>query len=100
MSVYNNTDFDQLPPGLAKIFGASSQQSFFALPQWYGLMERFCIPVGSEVCVYTDERPHSMAALLLQAPIGARRRILTSLANFYSVEHGLIFRSAKDLDRS
>src|SRR5690349_7147623 len=90
MPLYRNPTFDRLPPGLAKVFAASSQQSFFALPQWYNLISRFCTPTGTEVLVYTDERPHSMTALLLQATIGERRRMLTSLANFYSVEHGLI----------
>jgi hypothetical protein len=41
-----------------------------------------------------------MAAMLLQVAIGERRRILTSLANFYSVEHALIFGSGKNLDSS
>src|SRR3954454_15626177 len=87
MPLYKNPDFLRLPPGLAKIFG-DRQQSFFALPQWYDLMARCGVEAGSEIRVYTNERPNSSAALLLQTAPGQSPLALLSLANFYSVEHG------------
>jgi hypothetical protein len=52
------------------------------------------VPAGSEIRVYTDERPTSAMALLLRTD-GCH---LTSLANAYSAEHGLIYRPGADLD--
>ena len=70
MPLYKNPDFLRLPPGLAGIFGDDRQQSFFALPQWYDLMARFGVEAGTEIRVYTDERPNSSAAVLLQNAVG------------------------------
>jgi hypothetical protein len=99
MPIYKNPDFRRLPSGLAKIFDRSCLASFFALPQWYDLLAQFGVPQGTEIRVYTDERPGSTVAVLLQATIEEGRRCLTSLANFYSVEHGLITDPDADLDR-
>ena len=99
MPIYKNPDFRRLPSGLAKIFDRSCLASFFALPQWYDLLAQFGVPQGTEIRVYTDERPGSTVAVLLQATIEEGRRCLTSLANFYSVEHGLIAAPDADLDR-
>ncbi len=99
MPLYKNPDFRRLPSGLATIFDRSCPASFFALPQWYDLLARFGVPQGTEIRAYTDERSGSTAAVLLQATIEEGRRCLTSLANFYSVEHGLITAPDADLDR-
>src|SRR3954453_4612159 len=99
MPLYKNPDFLRLPPGLARIFGDNRQQSFFALPQWYDLMVRFGVETGTGIRVYTDERPNSSTAVLLQKAGGAQPLSLLSLANFYSVEHGPIS-AAADLDRA
>jgi hypothetical protein len=100
MPLYKNPDFLRLPPGLAKIFGDDRQRSFFALPQWYDLMARFGVEAGTGIRVYTDERPNSSAAVLLQNAGGRQPFSLVSLANFYSVEHGAINAATANLDRA
>ena len=100
MPLYKNPDFLRLPPGLARIFGDNRQQSFFALPQWYDLMARFGVEAGTGIRVYTDERSNSSAAVLLQNAGGRELFSLLSLANFYSVEHGIISAATADLDRA
>src|SRR3954447_3526829 len=100
MPLYKNPDFLRLPPGLARIFGDNRQQSFFALPQWYDLMARFGVEAGTGIRVYTDERPNSSTAVLLQNAGGRELFSLLSLANFYSVEHGIISAATADLDRA
>jgi hypothetical protein len=87
MPLYKNPDFLRLPPGVAEIFG-QRQHSFFALPQWYDLMARFGVETGSEIRLYTDERPNSLAAMPLRTSLGHQPLSLESLANAYSVEHG------------
>src|SRR6516162_714774 len=94
MPVYRNPDFLRLPNGLASIFDRAAEENFFALPAWYDLMARYGVPGGSEIRVYTDERPGSVMALLLRT----NGRCLTSLANAYSVEHGIISGPEADLD--
>jgi len=93
MPVYQNPDFLRLPGGLARRFEGAAEDSFFALPAWYDLMARHGVPAGSEIRVYTDERPGSAMALLLRTD----GRRLTSLANAYSVEHGIVCRAGTDL---
>src|SRR3954471_19344236 len=100
MPLYNNPDFLGLPPGLAGVFAEDRQDSFFALPQWYDLMARSGVEAGSGIRVYTDERPNSSAAVLLQGVIGTQPLSLLSLANFYSVEHGPIGAAKTDFDRA
>ena len=90
MPLYKNPDFRRLPPGLAAVFHSSCLASFFTLPQWYDLLARFAVPPGTEIRVYTDERPGSMLAVPLQVSTEEGPRSLASLANFYSVEHNLI----------
>jgi hypothetical protein len=97
MPLYKNPDFQRLPSGLAEIFG-NRQQSFFALPQWYDLMARFGVEAGTEIRVYTDERPNSSAAVLLQTVFGQSPFTLLSLANFYSIEHGPVSAATEALD--
>jgi hypothetical protein len=97
MPLYKNPDFLRLSPGLARIFD-NRQQSFFALPRWYDLMARFGVETGTEIRVYTDERPNSSAAMLLQTAFGQPPLSLLSLANFYSVEHEPVSAAGTDLD--
>jgi hypothetical protein len=99
MPLYKNPDFRRLPPGLATVFDRSCLTSFFTLPQWYDLLGRFGVPPGTEIRVYTDERPGSMVAVPLQVSIEEGRRSLASLANFYSVEHNLIAAPGAELGR-
>lgn len=98
MPVYRNPDFLRLPSGLSCLFDTVAEDSFFTLPAWYDLMARHGVPAGSEIRVYTDERPGSAVALLLQSRAPEVGRCLTSLANAYSVEHGIICRPGTDLD--
>jgi len=99
MPVYKNPDFRCLPLGLDAIFAEQSRSSFFALPLWYDLLTRFAVPDRSEIRLYTDERPGSTVALLLRVAEGAVGRSLTSLANYYSVEHALLSPPDADLER-
>ena len=98
MPLYKNPDFRRLPPGLATVFDRSCLASFFALPQWYDLLARFGVPSGTEIRVYTDERPGSIVSVPLQVSAEEGRRCLASLANFYSVEHGVIAAPDADLN--
>src|SRR6516164_9263625 len=98
MPVYRNPDFLRLPNGLARLFDTVAEDSFFTLPAWYDLMARYGVPPGSEIRVYTDERPGSAMALLLRSTAPEAGRCLTSLANAYSVEHGIIAGPDTDLD--
>jgi hypothetical protein len=98
MPVYKNPDFRRPPPGLLSIFAHANRQSFFSLPEWYDLLARHATPAGAEIRVYTDERPGSTVAVPLQISGESGRRSLTSLANFYSVEHGLVETPGADLD--
>src|SRR6516162_956453 len=98
MPVYINPDFRRLAGGLARLFERAAEDSFFALPAWYDLVARHGVPRGSEVRVYTDERAGSATALLLRTDAPAHERHLTSLANAYSVEHGVICRPETDLE--
>jgi hypothetical protein len=97
MPVYKNPDFRRPPPGLAAIFAGVGQQSFFSLPQWYDLLTRFGLPEGTEIRVYTDER--SGLAMPLKVSRNGGLHSLSSLANFYSVEHDLIASADADLAR-
>ncbi len=98
MPFYRNPDFLRLPGALACLFDTVAGDSFFALPAWYDLMARHGVPEGSEIRVYTDERPGSAMALLLRSSAQEAGRCLTSLANAYSVEHGIICGPGTDLD--
>src|SRR5215475_6290440 len=98
MSLYLNPDFLRLPSGLARLFDCATEDSFFALPTWYDLMTRHGVPEESEIRVYTDERPESAMALLLRNTAAEAGRCLTSLANPYSVEHGVIYGPGTDVD--
>src|SRR5262249_44133679 len=98
MPLYLNPNFLRLPRGLARLFDKATEDSFFALPAWYDLMMRHGVPEGSEIRVYTDERPESAMALLLRSTEREAGRRLTSLANPYSVEHGIVYGAGTDLD--
>src|SRR5215472_10447279 len=97
MPLYLNPDFRRLPSELAHLFNNAAEDSFFTLPVWYDLMTRYGVPAKSEIRIYTDELPEPAVALLLRntAPEGRR---LTSLANAYSVEHGIVYRPGADHD--
>jgi hypothetical protein len=95
MPVYRNPDFRRLPAGAAAIFAAAQDDSFFALPGWYDLMARHGLPAGAETRLYTHEGPGG-AALVLRTE-GETGRGLASLADVYSVEHGLLHAPGADL---
>jgi Acetyltransferase (GNAT) domain len=61
-------------------------------------MARHGTPSGSEIHVYTDERASSTVALLLRTGEPKAGRCLTSLANAYSVEHGIVWAPGTDLE--
>ena len=98
MPVYRNPDFRCLPAELTCLFDTAVEDSFFALPAWYDLMARHGVPAGSEIRVYTDERPESAMALLLRSTAPEGDCCLKSLANAYSVEHDIISGPETDLD--
>ncbi|HEY3911026.1 MAG TPA: GNAT family N-acetyltransferase [Stellaceae bacterium] len=97
MPVYRNPDFLRLPNGLAAIFADAARGSFFALPGWYDLMARHGVPPGSETRLYCDDGPAASMALALRVVEGRGGRRLQSLANFYSVEHGILCPPAADV---
>jgi hypothetical protein len=98
MPLYRNPDFRRPPSGLARLFDAAAGNSFLALPAWYDLMAHHGVPAGTEILVYTDERPGSATALLLQTGVPEPGWHLTSLANAYSVEHEILCGPGADLD--
>src|SRR5690242_9806453 len=98
MPAYNNPDFRGPPPGLAAVFAAAGKQSFFSLPEWYDLLARCVTSTGAQIRVYTEEHPGSMVAIPLQILKKNGRERLTSLANFYSVEHQIISGPDTNLD--
>jgi len=98
MPLYRNPDFQRLPSGLSSLFDTAADYSFFALPAWFDLMMRAGAPAGSEIRLYTDQQSSPAIALLLQTAVGGPGRRLVSLANAYSVEHGILHRSGADLD--
>lgn len=100
MPQYEAPNFLNPPVGLAAVFSQSLRASFFDLPQWYDLMARFGVPNGTEIRVFTDERSGSLVAVPLQMTAEHKRRCLTSLANFYSVEHAVIAPASTDLEKA
>src|SRR5262249_31172105 len=97
MPLYLNPDFRRLPSELSHPFNNSAEDRFFTVAVWYDVMTRYGLPAKSETRIYTDELPEPAVALLLRntAPEGRR---LTSLANAYSVEHGIVYRPGADFD--
>jgi hypothetical protein len=94
MSIYRNPDFQRPPKGFTDVFDSGVQDSFFSLPAWYDLMARYGVAEGNEIRVYTDERPTSATAVLLQAAKGEAERCLVSLTNAHSLEHGILSTAA------
>jgi hypothetical protein len=58
------------------------------------------VEARTEIRVHTNEHPNSPVAVLLQTAVGQPPLSLLSLANFYSVEHGMISAPATVLDRA
>jgi hypothetical protein len=98
MPLYRNPDFQRLPSSFHNLFGSAADNSFFALPGWFDLMTRAGVPAGTEIRLYTDEQPSPAIALLFQTALCGPGRRLVSLANAYSVEHDILYRSGADLD--
>jgi len=90
MPVYINPDFDRLASRHTAVFSKSSRDSFFALPVWYDLMALYGVPPATEVRVYTDVRPASVMVPLARTTAQDRGRILASLTNAHSLEHGIL----------
>ena len=97
MTLYRNPDFRRPPSGLAAIFNSGPHDSFFALAAWYDLMARCGVPPATEIRAYTDERPGSAAAILVQAAPPETRRTLASLTNAHSLEHGMLCAPSADV---
>lgn len=97
MPTYRNPDFGRLPDALAAIFAGAAQDSFFALPSWYGLMARHCRGPAAEIRICSHERAGCEAALILQTTEDGGGRRLVSLANSYSVEHGILHPAGSDI---
>src|ERR1700756_5153467 len=98
MPVYTNPDFRRLASGLGEAFDKTSRDSFFALPAWYDLMARYGVPQGTEIRVYTDERPAPTMVVLAHIVTRDRRRTLASLTNPHSLEHGILHGPKADLE--
>ena len=61
-------------------------------------MSRHGVLEGTEIRIYTDERPASATAILLQNATGKARRSLVSLTNAHSPEHATLTGPGADLD--
>lgn len=83
---YDDPDFLNLPPPLAKLFARAGARSFFAQPIWYHVLTRYGTDEAAHVRLYLDDPDAPHAALLCRTNPGSRR--LHSLSNFYSCEHG------------
>lgn len=99
MPLYIDPDFNRLPSGLVDAF-ADGRESFFDLPEWYGLIARHGILPGTETRVYTHPRAAPAAAILLQSQTGGNRRRLASLTNAHSLEHCVLCSSAPSFEAS
>jgi len=97
MPLYINPDFRRLPSGLTGAFG-SDRDSFFQLPAWYASVARYGVPPGSQTRVYSDESAGSATAVLLQRPEGRDGRSLASLTNAHSLEYGVLYEAAANLE--
>jgi Acetyltransferase (GNAT) domain len=98
MPIYRNPDFRRLPGGLAAIFDGGANGSFFSLPGWYDLMARHGVAEGTEIRAYTDERPASATAILVQTVAEDSGRSLTSLTNAHSLEHSVLCAMDSDVE--
>ena len=98
MATYRNPDFLRLPARLAALFAGAAQDSFFVLPAWFDLMARYGVAANTAIRVVSDERPGSAAALVLTETRDEGGRRLKSLANAYSVEHGIVHSPGSYLD--
>jgi hypothetical protein len=98
MPVYRNPDFRRLAGSHAEAFADGSRDSFFALPAWYDLMARYGVPAASEIRVYSDALPASAMLPLVRTSTPGRGRILTSLTNAHSLEHGILHTQNTDLE--
>jgi hypothetical protein len=97
MPAYRNPDFRRLATGHAEAFAEGSRNSFFALPAWYGLMARHGVLSSNEIRVYTDAQPASVMMPLVRAAAQDGGRILASLTNAHSLEHGILHTPQADL---
>jgi hypothetical protein len=70
------------------------------MPRWYDLMARLGVPEGTETLAYTDERPGPTTALLMQAATSNGRRVLGSLTNAHSLEHGILHAPSAPLEEA
>jgi len=60
-------------------------------------MTRYGVPQGTEIRVYTDERPTSATTVLVQTAADKTGRRLASLTNAHSLEHGILCAPEVDL---
>jgi hypothetical protein len=100
MPAYRDPNFRQLPAPLGDLFDAAARRSFFALPAWYELMARHGVAANTVTRIFSDERPGSAAALVVRECEDEGGRRLVSLANAYSVEHGIMYAPGSDLKRA
>src|SRR5690349_17750420 len=70
------------------------------MPQWYDLTSRVGAEAGTAIRVHTDERPNASAAVLSEGAGEWQPLSLLSLANFSSIEHGILSAATADLDRA
>jgi Acetyltransferase (GNAT) domain len=88
--------FADLPPAVAALFEAAGEATFFSTLPWYDVYARTALPAGAAPVLYTDDANRPTIALVGQTSAEAPRELF-SLANFYSVEHGLAGAPGADL---
>ncbi|HEV2677308.1 MAG TPA: GNAT family N-acetyltransferase [Aliidongia sp.] len=94
MPLLIDPDFSRLPDGLAGLFAAAAETSFFNHPAWYAVFAAHALEPGGEARLYTDAS--AGAGLLLQRPGSVPGRQLRSLANYYSCAHAALLRPDVD----
>jgi GNAT acetyltransferase-like protein len=93
MHLVDNPDFLHLPAAQQALFTRAAERSFFALPLWYHVLARHGTDKALTPRLYLDNRDSPAVALVCARHDGARR--LTSLATYYSTEHGPIYGSGE-----
>ena len=93
-----------MPAGYRDLFEVGRRQSFFLSRDWFELLERECLELGDEPCLFglePDAQAEAPKALLVcrRAEDGGpltRGRRLSSFTNFYTLDFAPLLASDSD----